>query len=70
MLAGAPPFADAPPHEVWKRVLTDAPVPIQAVRGDLPSDVSVTLDRLLAKAPSERFPDAAHLVDALATLHA
>jgi hypothetical protein len=37
---------------------------------DMPADIGVTLDRLLAKTPSDRIPDAAHLVDALPTLRA
>jgi len=40
------------------------------VRDALPADVGVTLDRLLAKAPSARYPDAAHLVQALSALSA
>jgi eukaryotic-like serine/threonine-protein kinase len=65
MLAGAPPFAGAEPRAVWMRTVTDTPVPIGTVRDALPSAVGVTLDRMLAKAPSARFPDAAHVVDAL-----
>jgi len=68
MLAGEPPFTGAAPPVVWMRALTDTPVPIDAMRDALPPDVGVTLDRLLAKTPSDRFPDAAHLVDALSTL--
>jgi serine/threonine protein kinase len=70
MLAGAPPFTGAQPSAVWMRTLTDTPVPITAVRDALPADVGVTLDRLLAKAPSARYPDAAHLVQALSALSA
>jgi hypothetical protein len=36
----------------------------------MPPDVGVTLDKLLAKTPSERYEDAAHLVDALSSLRA
>ena len=50
------------------RTVTDRPVPIGVVRDALPSDVGVTLDRMLAKAPSARFPDAAHVVETLARL--
>jgi eukaryotic-like serine/threonine-protein kinase len=70
MLAGEPPFAGTEPRTVWMRTVTDTPVPIGTVRDALPPDVGVTLDRLLAKAPSARFPDAAHLVEALSTLPA
>ena len=70
MLAGEPPFMGAESRAVWMRTVIDPPVPIAVVRAGLPSDVGVTLERLLAKAPSARFPDAAHLVEALATLAA
>jgi serine/threonine protein kinase len=70
MLAGQPPFTGGGPHAVWMRPLTDVPVPISTIRDELPSNVGVTLDRLLAKAPAARFPDAAHLVEALSTLDA
>ena len=65
MLAGEPPFAGAEARAAWLRTVSDAPVPIGTVRDALPSAVGVTLDRLLAKAPSARFPDATHLVGAL-----
>ena len=68
MLAGDPPFTGATPPAVWKKTLTDTPAPIGVMRDGMPPDVGVTLDRLLAKAPSERYPDAAHLVAALSTL--
>ena len=68
MLAGEPPFTGTKPGAVWMQTVTDTPVPIMKVRESLPSDVGVTLDRLLAKTPSARFPDAAHLVDALVAL--
>ena len=68
MLAGEPPFTGATAPAVWKKTLTDTPVPIGTMRDGMPPDVGVTLDKLLAKTPSERFPDAAHLVDALSSL--
>ena len=70
MLAGEPPFTGATPQAVWMRTLTDTPVPISVHRDSLPADVGVTIDRLLAKKPDARYPDAAHVVDALSTLRA
>jgi hypothetical protein len=52
------------------RTLKETPVPIAARRDAVPADVGETLDRLLAKSPSGRFPDAAHVVEALSTLDA
>ena len=70
MLAGEPPFGGASRTGTWRRVVSDTQVPIGAVRDEWPTPVADTLDRLLAPAPSERFPDTAHLVAALSTLSA
>lgn len=70
MLAGEPPFTGATPQAVLMRTLTDTPVPIAVHRESVPADVSVTIDRLLAKVPDARFPDAARVVDALSSLTA
>ncbi len=70
MLAGEPPFTGATPQAIWMRTLTDTPVPITVRRDSVPADVSLTIDRLLARAPAARFPDAGHVVEALSTLDA
>ena len=68
MLAGEPPFTGDTAHKVLMRTLSETPVPITVRRDGVPSDVGETLDRLLAKAPTARYPDAGHLVEALAQL--
>jgi eukaryotic-like serine/threonine-protein kinase len=68
MLTGAPPFTGGAPHALLMRTLKETPVPIRAVRDGVPDDVGTTVDRLLAKAPSARFPDAEHLVATLSDL--
>ena len=70
MLAGEPPFTGPTRSAVWRSTLTDTPVPITARRNALPSDVGTTIDRLLAKAPAARFPDAERVMEALSTLDA
>jgi len=70
MLAGEPPFTGANLAAVLRSTLTETPKPINARRDALPSDVGVTIDRLLAKTPAARFPDAEHVMQALSTLHA
>ena len=70
MLAGEPPFAGTTRTGTWRRVVSDTQVPTSAVRDSRPPAVGTTLDRLLAAKPSERFPDTAHLVEALSTLSA
>jgi serine/threonine-protein kinase len=68
MLAGEPPFTAATPQAVLMRTLTDTPVPITVRRDSLPADVGVTMDRLLARSPGARFPDAGRVVEALRTI--
>jgi len=68
MLAGEPPFTGDTPLAVLRKTVYDMPAPIATIRDSLPPIVDVALERLLAKAPSARYPDAAHLVDALSTL--
>jgi eukaryotic-like serine/threonine-protein kinase len=68
MLSGETPFTGATPQAVLLRTLTDTPVPISVHRDALPADVGVTIDRLLARTPGGRFPDAGHVVEALRTI--
>jgi serine/threonine-protein kinase len=68
ILAGEPPFTGGAAHKVLMRTLTETPVPISERRDAVPADVGMTLDRLLAKQPAARFPDAAHVVDALSQI--
>jgi len=68
MLAGEPPFTGDTPLAVLRKTVYEMPAPIATIRDSLPPIVDVALQRLLAKAPSGRYPDAAHLVDALSTL--
>ena len=67
MLAGEPPFT-GDKLSVLKKTVSETPVPITAIRDTMPPAVDVALDHLLAKTPSARYPDAAHLVDALSAL--
>ena len=68
MLAGEPPFTGDSAIVVLRKTVTAMAVPVTTIRDTLPPDVDVTLDRLLAKAPAARYPDAANLVEALAAL--
>lgn len=68
MLAGEPPFSGGPAHKVLLRTLRETPAPISTVRDALPPAIDATLDRMLAKSPAARFPDAARVVEALAAL--
>ena len=68
MLAGEPPFTGANAVTILKKMVSETPVPITTIRDSVPVEVDVALDHLLAKAPAARYPDAAHLVDALSAL--
>jgi eukaryotic-like serine/threonine-protein kinase len=68
MLAGEPPFTGDRAVVVLKKALTETPVRIATIRDAVPPDIDGALDRLLAKTPAARYPDAAHLVDALSSL--
>ncbi|MFJ5922359.1 protein kinase [Kitasatospora sp. NPDC092948] len=58
MLTGAPPFtADTPVAIAFKHV-TEYPVPVTAVRPDVPPALDAAILRLLAKHPAERPADA------------
>ncbi|MDF2760386.1 MAG: protein kinase, partial [Thermomicrobiales bacterium] len=65
MLAGEPPFSGATPQAVIaKRVLE--PVPhVRTLRDSVPEPVEQALTRALAKAPADRFPNAAEFARAL-----
>jgi serine/threonine-protein kinase len=65
MLGGEPPFTGKQAHAVLMRTLTETPVPIANRRDGLPPEVSVALDRLLAKDPAARYASAAEVVEAL-----
>jgi len=65
MLAGRPPFEGGPPDAVLMRTLKEKPAPINTLRDSIPADVAKAVDRLLEKLPADRYPDAAHLVEAL-----
>jgi hypothetical protein len=65
LLTGQVPF----PHDSWSEKLLahlfDAPVPLLALRPDLPSEVAGIVQRLMAKEPIDRFQTPADLAVAL-----
>ena len=68
MLAGEPPFTGKMAFAVLKKAMTETPVPITTLRDAVPADVDAALNRLLAKAPADRYADAGELVGALSAL--
>ena len=65
MLTGRPPFDGPTTPVVMMKQVTEMPVEISRLRGDVPRDLQRTVMKLLEKAPDSRFPDGAALVAAL-----
>jgi hypothetical protein len=61
MLAGRVPFDGEAPVAVALKHLNEPPRPLRDVRPDVSSETAALVDRLLAKAPQDRYPDAAAL---------
>ena len=55
LLAGVHPFARASPSGTMKAILKETPAPISQYAKDAPESARVTLDRLLAKEPHQRY---------------
>jgi len=66
MVLGEPPFKGPSPHVIASRQLYED-LPPMAVADAMPPDISATIEKALAKSPSDRFEDAASFADALAT---
>jgi serine/threonine protein kinase/WD40 repeat protein len=67
LLVGAPPFPGGTMTHKVQRHLQEAPPPVRAARPDVPGRVAAIIDRLLAKAPDDRFATPRELADALAS---
>jgi serine/threonine protein kinase len=69
-LTGRAPFSA--PHFVaaLAKILFTEPAPLRSLRPELPVALEELLQRMLAKAPERRFPDASSLLAALAPLQA
>ena len=65
MLVGAPPFSGPTPQAILARHAVDPVPPIRSVRATVPEAVERVILRALAKAPADRFADAAQLALAL-----
>ena len=65
MLAGAYPYQLSSPSGAAAAHLVQAPLPIRAKRSDIPPNLELLLDRLLAKDPVKRMQSADEVVSAL-----
>ncbi|MGH7665400.1 MAG: protein kinase domain-containing protein [Gemmatimonadaceae bacterium] len=66
MLAGAVPFRASNTPAMLMKQVSERPAPLRSVRPDLPRALCDAIDRSLAKAPSQRWQNAAAFRDAIA----
>lgn len=65
MLAGEPPFTGRTPAAIMARKSVDTAPSLGAMRSTAPPNVQAAVEKALAKAPADRFPDANSFADAL-----
>jgi serine/threonine-protein kinase len=65
MLTGDLPFTASNTPAMLVKHLSEAPIPVQSKRADIPSDLARAVMLLLEKDPANRFPSAAALTTAL-----
>jgi eukaryotic-like serine/threonine-protein kinase len=68
LLAGQPPFPDGNAIEKILKHQIEAPLPLQALRPEVPTVVAEVVARLMARAPADRFATAREAAEALAPL--
>jgi hypothetical protein len=66
LLTGALPFKADTAVAMLQRQVAEAPIPLEAFRGDLPSWCELVIQRALAKAPGDRFQTAEEFRAAIA----
>ncbi|MBM4047912.1 MAG: hypothetical protein FJ279_22660, partial [Planctomycetes bacterium] len=62
MITGRPPFVADSAQDTINKICSEEPVPPAQVLPEIPKPVSDLVIRLLAKAPSARYPSAADLL--------
>jgi tetratricopeptide (TPR) repeat protein len=67
-LTGQPPFKAPHLAATLAKILYTEPAPLHTLRADLSPSLQVLVDRMLAKDPRRRLPDAGHLLEALSAL--
>jgi len=65
MVAGTPPFTAETPRQVVAKHVMETAAPLREKVPDAQPEVTVIIERLLAKEPGDRFPNAEALVSAL-----
>ncbi|HEX8704743.1 MAG TPA: serine/threonine-protein kinase, partial [Myxococcaceae bacterium] len=64
-LTAQPPFSAPHFAAVLAKILFAPPTPLRTLRAELPETLQVLVDRMLAKDPHQRVPDASHLLSLL-----
>ena len=67
MCTGHPPFRADSAMAVLRRICDESPRPVRSLNPDVPIWLAAVLDKLLAKAPAERFQSAKEVADLLGT---
>ena len=65
MLAGAAPFADRAPHQLFAAHMAEVPAPLKGRRADVPAALAQLVARCLAKDPAARPQSAREVLTAL-----
>src|SRR5262249_46263671 len=65
LCTGKPPFRGGPSLSVLRRICEEAPPPVRAANPEAPEWLAAIIDRLLAKAPDDRYPSAAEVAEEL-----
>lgn len=66
MLAGGRPFSAKSPLEMLQKHIREAPPKLRAIAPETPADLETAVERMMAKAPNDRFADIASAASALA----
>jgi eukaryotic-like serine/threonine-protein kinase len=65
LLTGACVYEGTDPSELFRKLLTESPIPLRGRRPDLPVGLEAAVHRALERHPSDRFPDVTALEQAL-----
>lgn len=65
LLAGIPPFRSPDTASLMMQILHDPPVPLRTIDLNVPPAIEAFIQRLMAKTPEDRYPDALTALQAL-----
>ncbi len=65
LLTGTTPFRSDSIPKLMDKIMNDHHTPVSSIRDDLPADIDIVLDKILAKKPEDRYPNGRALALAL-----